>query len=340
MTEDIYDLAEAVSAEYDADVYLYSGGINDSGFGSLVEEVSEGKKRDNCLLILTTSGGLANSAYQIARLIQKTYNEFILFVPCYCKSAGTLVALGANKLLMDSFSELGPLDVQLLQANEIGSRKSGLLTRSAFEALAEASLELFETYMLNITMRSGGLVSFRLASDISASLTSQLMAPIYSQINPNVVGSDYRDLNVAVDYGERLSQHGGNAKTGTIQKLVRGYPSHDFIIDDEEARSLFRSVDTPSEKIYEVVRKLASVTYKEARTPLVMRLQRPHPQDEREGDDGDEEVHGEGSPRPGGPEPVDDCGPPDRPSDPVEERRDVEGDPAPSPHGGEGEAAG
>ena len=56
-----------------SNVYLYSGPIDDSGFAELVKSISPplGIKHDNCLLLLTTNGGSANSAYQIARFISK-----------------------------------------------------------------------------------------------------------------------------------------------------------------------------------------------------------------------------------------------------------------------------
>ncbi|MGA2951771.1 MAG: hypothetical protein ABSD80_06000, partial [Caulobacteraceae bacterium] len=121
-------VAAAASEKHDADIFLYSGPIEDTGYGSLASAIAKaGKPRSRAILILVTNGGSANAAYQIARLMQKMYDEFLLYCPSRCKSAGTLVAIGAHRLIMDSFSELGPLDVQLLKEDEIGARKSGLL---------------------------------------------------------------------------------------------------------------------------------------------------------------------------------------------------------------------
>ena len=91
------EATRAVGEEYSADVFFYSGEIDDVGFGKLTSTVARNKRRDKVLLILTTNGGYANSAYQIARMLQKLYDEFIIFTPSYCKSAGTIVALGATR---------------------------------------------------------------------------------------------------------------------------------------------------------------------------------------------------------------------------------------------------
>lgn len=272
MTAELRAAVAAVEAKYDANVYVYSASIDSAGFGQLVTEVAEKKKKDprkRGLLILTTHGGHANSAYQIARLMQQTYEEFILFTPSVCKSAGTLIALGAHRLIMDVFSELGPLDVQLLDKDEIGARKSGLLTRSAFEALANEAFDLFSNTMLKIKMSSQNLISFRLAADISCRLTGELLSPVFGQMNPDVIGSDYRDLRVAIEYGNRLAKTSQNPVPSAVRKLVTDYPSHDFIIDRDEASKLFRTVDQPSEELYDLVQLLSGVTYRQASPGIV-----------------------------------------------------------------------
>jgi hypothetical protein len=158
----------------------------------------------------------------------------------------TLCALGADCLIMDLFSELGPLDIQLYRPNELWGRKSGLLSRSAFESLAEASFETFEQILLNITVNSHGLISFKLASEVAAGMAAQMMAPVYGQLNPDIIGSDHRDTNIALEYGTRLALMSKNTTHQAVRRLVRDYPSHDFIIDDIEARELLKRIEKPA----------------------------------------------------------------------------------------------
>lgn len=312
----ICDAVRAAADEYDADVFFYSGSIDDDGFGQLTKAVAEGKNRKNAVLILVTNGGLANPAYQIARLFQRQYETFYVFCPSRCKSAGTLVALGANHLLMDGFSELGPLDVQLVKQNEIASRKSGLLAQSSFDALADSSFELYERLMVNITLRSRGNVSFKLASELSASMASAMMAPVYAQINPDVVGSENRDLQIAFEYGRRLVEFCGNASPEAVFALVHNYPAHDFIIDDDEARTLFNRVDYPSENLYRLIPFLGEAAYDEAKVTqagALTRLIDVTKEDDHDRDEDGEAVAVADEPA----EPVAGSGQADRPSDPA-----------------------
>jgi hypothetical protein len=263
---------EAAEKSYDADIYLYNAPIGDNGFSELTRAVKNKQPtsgRQNCVLILVTFGGLANSAYQIARLLATTYTKFYVFAPSVCKSAGTIVTLGAHELIMDVFSELGPLDVQLLDKDEIGSRKSGLLTRSAFQALAQESFDLFSHHMMSIKMASGGLVSFKLAAEISSRMTAELMSPVFAQLNPEVIGSDFRDLSVATEYGQRLAASSKNPKPDAVHRLVSGYPSHDFIIDRDEAEGLFYRVSDPSAEMYQLIGCISHLTHKPSQNGFV-----------------------------------------------------------------------
>lgn len=263
----------AAEEVHDCHIFIYSAPVNEASYGDIVSAIKEKqsiKKSENCILILTTTGGLANSAYKISRLFQQSYGSFSVYPPRYCKSAGTIIALGAHTLIMDEFSELGPLDVQILDKDEIGGRKSGLLTRSAFESLSKEALDLFSNTMIGIKARSQNMVSFKLASEIAWKMTAELMSPIFGQLNPEVIGSDFRDLSVAVQYGERLAKNSKNAKALTVHRLVTDYPSHDFIIDREEANTLFNRIEQPSRELYNLIAEIAGVVYHQASPGVVM----------------------------------------------------------------------
>jgi ClpP class serine protease len=98
------------------DVFLYNGGIERSEDLRFIEFIADNKKHDALKLVLVTPGGNPDAAYKIARYIQSTYGDFHCFVPGFCKSAGTLLAIGANELIFSPYGELGPLDVQLTKA--------------------------------------------------------------------------------------------------------------------------------------------------------------------------------------------------------------------------------
>ena len=262
--KEVNEAANAVAEALDAMVFVYSGSVDPAGYGGLImsmEPSAEQPMRPNAILFLTTSGGEADQAYRIARLMQQIANEFLLCVPSTCKSAGTLIALGASKIYMPIVSELGPIDVQLRRRDEIGQRQSGMVVRTALDGLADETFKVFEKAMLKITVGSGQSISFDVASRVASTIATGVMAPVYAQIDPQSLGNDLRNLSVATEYGSRLVEYGGNATMETVNELVEGYPAHEFIIDHEEAKRLFRVVEPPTEERTNLITALGKTIY-------------------------------------------------------------------------------
>ncbi|ASJ05918.1 SDH family Clp fold serine proteinase [Thermococcus pacificus] len=66
-------------------------------------------------LIVHTPGGLVLAATQIAKALKEHPAETRVIVPHYAMSGGTLIALAADKIIMDPNAVLGPVDPQLGQ---------------------------------------------------------------------------------------------------------------------------------------------------------------------------------------------------------------------------------
>jgi ClpP class serine protease len=64
-------------------------------------------------LILHTPGGLVLAAEQIAKALVEHKGKVTVFVPHYAMSGGTLIALAADEIVMDSNAVLGPVDPQI-----------------------------------------------------------------------------------------------------------------------------------------------------------------------------------------------------------------------------------
>jgi len=64
--------------------------------------------------IIHTSGGQLLSAYQIANALKKHKGRVTVFIPQYAMSAGTLIALAADEIVMSPTAVLGPTDPQFM----------------------------------------------------------------------------------------------------------------------------------------------------------------------------------------------------------------------------------
>lgn len=225
-----------------ADIYLFSAPISGPRVDRLREIVSAKSPRaDTCIVYLTTFGGDADAAYRLAACLRRHYKLVAFYVFGLCKSAGTLALLGADQIVFGDFGELGPLDVQMTKPDELVSTSSGLDIFQAMGVLTNSAFEAFESYFLKIIENSQGHISAKTSAEIARELAVGLFAPMTGQIDPERLGEVQRAITVANVYGSRLNK-GNNLKRGALDKLVQGYPTHGFVIDLEEAKTLFNNV--------------------------------------------------------------------------------------------------
>jgi Serine dehydrogenase proteinase len=217
------------------------------------------------MFILVTWGGDPEGAYKIARFLQENYERFTCYVTGVCKSAGTLIALGAHDLIMSSVAELGPLDTQISKRDEAFESQSGLVVSTSLKALREEAFDAFEQCLSRFKSGWGKNATLKTASEVAAKLSTGLFGHIYSQLDPINIGETKRSILVATEYGSRLQEKSGNYSKESLDKLIEGYPSHDFVIDRTEARNLFNLVREPNGPEYLLMMLLGSKSF----TPAV-----------------------------------------------------------------------
>jgi Serine dehydrogenase proteinase len=240
------DAAQQVAEALDADVYLFNGEIARPYDRQLIDELRAQPRRTNILFLLVTNGGNPDAAYRMARCLQRSYKRVIVFVPGFCKSAGTLLVIGGHEFVMSDQGELGPLDVQMQKTDELFEMSSGLTVMEAIRVLEERASLMLEGIFIRIKAGSGGQITFRTASDIAVKMVTGLLDPIFEQIDPMHVGEAGRAMKVGRDYGERLQRVSGNLKEDALNELVALYGSHGFVIDREEAGRYFTNIRASS----------------------------------------------------------------------------------------------
>lgn len=245
--EQVVQVATAVADELDADVILYNGMLDRDGADCLIKQTVALRRRANVLLLLVTDGGDPDIAYRIARWLQRRYQRLILYVSGYCKSAGTLLAVGAHELVMAERGELGPLDVQMPKKDEPSESQSVLDVQATLLELQGYAQETLVSTVSEINLGIEGPVPLQMAMEIAADITIGLFAPLYGQIDPIDIGVTARARDIASQYGERLLAVGENIAIEQLERIVSDYTSHSFVIDREEASDLFHCVRAPKE---------------------------------------------------------------------------------------------
>ena len=241
------DIANEIAAETDVDVIFYSGPVSVGLDYALITECSRRQlRRDSLLLILVTEGGDPDAAFRISRCLQEKYKKYTVFVTGRCKSAGTLIALGATDLIVADYGEMGPLDVQLSRKDELFEFQSGLTVISALGTLREEALQAFESFMLTIKLKSDSAITTHTAMEIASTMAVGLFSKVYAQVDPMHIGEAGRANKVAKQYGEMLIGQSQNSSVQSLTRLISGYSSHGFVIDRKEAKGLFARVRKPN----------------------------------------------------------------------------------------------
>lgn len=275
------------------DFFILSGGIDQGSQRAIFKQISEAEgNAQSAILWLTTPGGSPDAAYMIARAFQRKYKEFIIFIDGYCKSSGSLICLGADKLIMDEVGHLGPLDIQILNREEFGERHSGLNPVTALDALGQQATDFLRRQFLDV--RLGGALSTKQALEVSTNLVGQLLSPITAQLDFMKYGEFTRSMRIGIEYGQRLTQHreSSNLKKDAVFRLAMEYPSHGFAIDREEAReTLFSQVEDAPLELTMLADELAPIVdkhlYGSENSPLFLDLRHalgiplPSEQDDR-----------------------------------------------------------
>lgn len=242
-------LATAIAAaeQIDADVYLYNGEIGQTRDFMLINTVAEHRSRPNALLIMTTHGGDPDCAYRMCRYFQERYEQFTVLIAGRCKSAGTLLAIGASELAFMPYGELGPLDIQMSKVDKFDRAESGLTIQDALNTLEERARETFYTMVQEYMAANNGMLSFPTASKAAGEFVAQLYGPVFGRIDPEEIGVKTRSMRIAQDYSLRLNIKWENVRPTAVEKLATSYSSHSFVIDRREAETLFTRVRDATE---------------------------------------------------------------------------------------------
>ena len=252
----INSLLNEMFSEQDSDFLIYAGEINRLGHDKVVNVLRNGRQHKNLVMLLHTVGGDAHAAFKIARACQNIYGtvsdskwkapdaaRFQVYVPMICKSAGTILAIGADAIYMLDEAELGPIDIQMRKPEEVGELTSTLTPVQAVQSLERQQSESFITTFGRLRSDEQMQFSTKMAAEVAQSLVSNIIGPISAQIDPMRLAETERMLKISNDYGLRLDV--GNLNEGGLGTLLTGYPSHGFVIDKREAERIFNRVSYP-----------------------------------------------------------------------------------------------
>lgn len=112
----------ALEEHFDADVIFYYGEIHPAiakTFRDFVEQLQESTpQRSKVAVLLNTPGGSVEVVEKMVEIIRHHYDDVSFVVPDFAMSAGTILCMSGDRILMDYSSSLGPIDPQVFNGQE------------------------------------------------------------------------------------------------------------------------------------------------------------------------------------------------------------------------------
>ena len=122
---------------------VFWGPIVEFAITEFVDAILDTPKGGPLDIMLTTTGGQSEVAFRMASICRSEREDVRIIVPDSAYSAGTILALAADKILMSSSSTLGPIDPQIRLSEK------GLFAWMPAKAMVEAVKNLQEQAQAN-----------------------------------------------------------------------------------------------------------------------------------------------------------------------------------------------
>jgi hypothetical protein len=163
---------------------------------------------EQIVLLIDSTGGSAKSGYQLAMFLRQYCRRYVALVPNVAKSAATLLAVGADEIILGNSGELGPVDAQVLE----GVRYVPALDRvKALERLHASALEALDRTMALLTLRSEQNVDKLVP--IAADFAARLSEPYLEKQDMVEYTRMSRVLKIGEDYASRLLYRQGKQES-------------------------------------------------------------------------------------------------------------------------------
>jgi len=193
-------------------------------------------------LILYTLGGNTMAAWNLVNMLRMFCDELEIIVPNKARSAGTLMCLGADKIVLTKQGTLGPIDPSL--SGPLNPQIPG----GAPDARASVSVEAVKGY-IEMAKKDFGVAE---GPDMA-----RVLIELSSKVHPLVLGAIFRSRSQIQFLAKELlkSQVKDASKSKKIiDFLCSESGSHDYTINRREAKALGLEVETPSEGFYSLLR--------------------------------------------------------------------------------------
>jgi len=191
------------------------------------------ERKSRIAVILDTLGGTIEVVERLVSVIRHHYDEVDFLIPDRAMSAGTVFAMSGDRIFMNYFSCLGPIDPQIVKNDELVPALSYLNQYQRLSEKAEAGqLNMADITLLN-KLDLGELYQFEQARELSHDLLINWLSTYkfknwntHSSTGQPVTDEDKRqrakDIAAVLSDNERWHSHGRMISRDTLTSDSEG----------------------------------------------------------------------------------------------------------------------
>lgn len=191
---------------------------------------SDQKKFERITLIIYTNGGMIETPWPLVNLIRDYYSEFEVIVLEKSLSAGTLIALGADKIIMPKGSYLSPID----PARTIASKQN--VDNPQLQGPVPKKIEIEDIIgFIDFAKDKVGINDQRTLGEILKELSAE--------VEPSTIGSINRTHSLIRRLAHKLLSLHNKAMPEhqakeLVEQLTEKLFSHSHLISQREAKEI------------------------------------------------------------------------------------------------------
>ena len=221
-----------------------------SFFTDHLDMITNKRRIPKISLFLYTSGGFTIAAWSIINLLKQFCGEFEVIIPAKAHSAGTIIALGAEKIIMTKQATLSPIDPSINGPLNPFPANPGIMNPNENQPVP-VSVEAIS-----------GFINF-IKHDLGVNKQieqNKMLLNLVDKIHPLVIGQSYRAKKqiqqIAINLLKDKIKNRWRRKK-TIKFLTEDSGSHDYTIcRDEVKNKLGLPVEKPNDELYDVIKEI------------------------------------------------------------------------------------
>ena len=196
----------------------------------------------NLTLILHTPGGITNATESIVEYLTSKFTDIEVIVPTFAMSAGTMISLAANKIVMGRQSQLGPIDPQMpFNGRTVSARAiEDQFSVAKTEILGDGRVAAVWAPVLH-SLGPSLLVEAKNALDYGERMVARwLKARMLSADHPKAarVANYFNKSEDHKSHGRRISREEAAAQGLNIEELEKDHELQDIVLTNYHLMTL------------------------------------------------------------------------------------------------------